>query len=404
VTSASTGSARAEQLAGHDTIGVAVSGSRAEDLGADSPALEGHTMTLDALIARAEAGSVDIGEDSTVFLDEAGMADHQRLDDLTDLVERSGAKLVVIGDGQQLPAIGPGGMFDRVAEHTPTAELQDIYRTQDPDEQEAWQALRAGEPERAMAHYQEQGRLHFEDTREQAAEAAVQRWHALAQEHGIDNVALIADASNQEIDRLNARAQHLRSENGELGEEELPLSSVHYGLHEGDKVAFTSQHHPDGEPRVENGTRGEITHLDREKNQATVALDSSDRKVTLGEEELDGLRLGYAEHVYRKQGATVDRAVALTGGWQTSKESSYVEATCAREGTDWFLARDELGTEGQDTDRIDRLSHEMRQTRAQTPSLAYQELSDPANKLNPTPTAPHHPGREHPDQDLERSR
>ena len=39
----------------------------------------------------------------------------------------------------------------------------------------------------------------------------------------------------------------------------------------------------------------------------------------------------YAQHVYRQQGATVDRSVVVTGGWQTSKESAYVEATRARE-------------------------------------------------------------------------
>jgi hypothetical protein len=56
------------------------------------------------------------------------------------------------------------------------------------------------------------------DTRDDAAENAVQAWAELASEHdGIRQVALIADASNQEIDRLNARAQHLRAGRGELG-------------------------------------------------------------------------------------------------------------------------------------------------------------------------------------------
>jgi hypothetical protein len=59
------------------------------------------------------------------------MADHKRLDMLTDLIERSGAKLLAVGDGKQLPSIGPGGMFDRLAQHAPTIELQDIHRTTD---------------------------------------------------------------------------------------------------------------------------------------------------------------------------------------------------------------------------------------------------------------------------------
>ena len=108
----------------------------------------------------------------------------------------------------------------------------------------------------------------------------------------------------------------------------------------------------------------------------TVTLDGSQRKVQLAGEHLDSLRLAYAQHVYRQQGATVERSVVLTGGWQTSKETAYVEATRARHGTDWFIARDDLGNEGQDAARITRLAQKMCNSRAQTPSLAHPERPD----------------------------
>ena len=367
--------ARAEQLAGRETLGIAVSGSTAERLGADSPALQEHTLTLDALIARANRGSIHVGPDTTVILDEAGMADHKRLDALTELVERTGAKLIAVGDGKQLPSIGPGGMFERLTQHAPVVELETIHRTKDPDEQKAWQALRAGEPERAMAHYQARGRLHLADTRDQAAENAVQTWAQLTEHHDIRQVALIADASNKEIDQLNARAQHLRAQRGELGPDELPLASVHYGLRQGDHVAFVAQHRPPGQARVENGTRGEVTDVSRDRT-VTLTLDGSGRTIRLAGEDVESLRLAYAQHVYRQQGATVDRAVVLTGGWQTSKETAYVQATRARHRTDWYLARDQLGEEGQDPERIGRLARRMSNSRLRTPSIDYREMPD----------------------------
>ncbi len=364
--------ARAEQAAGRETIGVAVSGSTAERLGADSPALAGQTLTLDSLVARANTGAIHVGRDTTVILDEAGMVDHKRLD---ELVERSGAKLIAVGDGKQLPSIGPGGMFDRLTDHAPSAELADIHRTKDPADQRAWQALRAGEPERAMAHYASRDQLHLSDTRDQAAEQAVQTWAALTDGCDIREVALIADAANTEIDRLNARAQHLRAERGELGHQEIPLPGVHYGLREGDLIAFTAQHRPPGQPRVENGTRGQVSAI--HERRVTVTIDGSQRRIQLAGEDLDSLRLAYAQHVYRQQGATVERSVVLTGGWQTSKETAYVKATRARTGTDWFIARDDLGNEGQDAARITRLAQKMCNSRAQTPSLAHPERLDP---------------------------
>jgi conjugative relaxase-like TrwC/TraI family protein len=367
--------ARAEKHAGHHTIGVAVSGSTAERLGETTPALTGRTSTIDALIARADAGTAKMGPNTTVFLDEAGMADHRRLDALTRLIEESGAKLVAVGDGKQLPSIGPGGMFDRLTTNARTAELADIHRTSDPEERQAWAALRRGEPERAMAHYQARGELFFNDTREQAGEAAVQRWAELTKSRDIRSVALIADSSNVEIDRLNARAQQLRIDRGELWGAEVQLPHQHYGLFEGDLIAFAAQHRIPGQARVENGTRGQVTRT--HEDGLTVLLDGSQREIKLAGKDLENVRLAYAQHVYCQQGATVDRSVVLTGGWQTNKESAYVQATRAREATEWFLARDELGLEGQDDRRVMRLAQQLRISRRQTPSLAHRELADP---------------------------
>lgn len=53
--------ARAEQHASRDVLGIAVSGSTAERLGEDSPALSGRTLTLDALVHRADTGAVNLG-------------------------------------------------------------------------------------------------------------------------------------------------------------------------------------------------------------------------------------------------------------------------------------------------------------------------------------------------------
>ncbi len=406
---------RAEQLAGRETFGVAVSWSTAERLGADSPALQGRTMALDSLIARAKAGDVDIGPDTTIVFDEAGMTDHARLDALTRLVERSGAKLVAVGDGKQLPSIGPGGMFDRLTSHVPTAELQAIHRTKDPAEQAAWHALRAGEPERALAHYASRGALHLADTRDEAAENAVQAWARLDSEnHDIRDIALIADASNQEIDRLNARAQHLRAQRGELGRREVPLPHMHYGIRRGDLIAFTRQHRPPGESRVENGSRGEITALDP-SGGVTIALDGSDRRVQLAARDLKSLRLAYAQHVYRQQGATVERAVVLTGSWQTSKETAYVEATRARQRTDWHIAREDLGPHGPDSERIARLAQRMGRSRAHIPSNTHREAPGPdwqptrdplhlGDHLPGVPLAAEIPGRDALDRDTDRGR
>ena len=367
--------ARAEQHAAKRTLGIAVSGSTAQRLGQDSPALAGHTLTLDALVSRVDRGQLAIGQDTTIYFDEAGMADTDRLDRLTEVVERTGTKLVTIGDAAQLASIGAGGMFDRLSAIAPSAELSNIRRTLDPAEQRAWADLRAGRSDRAMAHYQARGQLHMEDTRDEAVEQAAQNWAALTETLDPSEVALISDASNQEINRLNARAQHFRAERGELGDLEVPVPGVHYGVRRGDRVALIDQHYEPGAERIENGSGGEVLSIS-DAGEVLVEFDVTGRQRTLSGDDLGRVRLGYAQHIHRAQGATVTRTLVVTGGWQTSKEPAYVEASRARQGTEWYVSRQDLGVEGHDTDRIARLAQNMRRSHAQTPSLAHPELAD----------------------------
>ncbi len=167
------------------------------------------------------------------------MADTARLDQLTDMVERTGAKLVAIGDGAQLPSIGAGGMFDRLAEIAPSAELSDVRRTMDPAEQRAWADLRAGRSDRAMAHYlAKRTACTCSTPATRPSSKPYRAGHSSPRAHPISEVALISDASNKEIDRLNARAQHYRAQRGELGDLEVEIPGIHYGIRQGDRVAL----------------------------------------------------------------------------------------------------------------------------------------------------------------------
>jgi conjugative relaxase-like TrwC/TraI family protein len=365
--------ARAEQFSGRDTLGIAVSGSTAQRLGRDSSALATRTLTLDALVARVAAGRLRVDRDTTIYFDEAGMADTARLGDLTEMVEMTGAKLVLIGDEAQLPSIGAGGMFARLARAVPCVELSQVLRTRDVAEQRAWADLRAGRSDRALAHYLARGQLHLSATRSQAIEDAVRSWAQLTATLALDEVALLSDASNKEIARLNARAQHYRAERGELGETEVALPGVHYGLRSGDRIAMIDQHYSPGEQRIENGSQGEVLAVTPDGG-VLIEFDTAGQQRTLAGDELATLRLGYAQHIHRAQGATVARALIVTGGWQTSKEPSYVEASRSRDGTDWFVNREELGAEGHDGDRLERLAETMRRSRRQVPSLNHPEL------------------------------
>ncbi|HWY91093.1 MAG TPA: hypothetical protein VNY31_10520, partial [Solirubrobacteraceae bacterium] len=93
------------------------------------------------------------------------------------------------------------------------------------------------------------------------------------------------------------------------------------------------------------------------------------REVNVNTGDFGDVRLAYAQHVYKAQGRTVDQAFVLTGGWQTDRERAYVALTRARERTDIYVSRDDLGEQGMDTGAIERLADSIAQSHAQRPSI-----------------------------------
>jgi ATP-dependent exoDNAse (exonuclease V) alpha subunit len=366
--------AQAEQEAGRVVYGVAVAGRTAQRLGEASPALEGRTRTIDSFTAALDAGRLHVDQHTTVYVDEAGMGDTARLAPLVAAVDERGGRLIAIGDHRQLPAIGAGGMFEHAARRVPTAQLAEVRRTQDPATREAWRELRDGDPAKAMAHYYARGDLHFADTREQAVDRAAHRYDELARDLGHERVALMADASNVEIDTLNLRVQALRAERGELTPEAVEHPDG-YHLHGHDRVVWTKPMRLEGQgPRVENGQRGTITTADPDRGTLAVELDAG-RTVQLDADQLGGLRLAYAGHITREQGATVTQGIALTGGWQTSREGVYVQASRATDRMEFHVSREDLDSPD-DESRVQQLAARVDYSDAQTPSIS-QPLEDP---------------------------
>ena len=207
--------ARAWQVEGNEVIGTAVAGATAQRLREDANL--DRSFTTDGLIRAAENGRVHLDANTVVIMDEAGMADHDRLSQLAQLTARSKCKFLAVGDSAQLGAIGPGGLFKALEHRVPTAEVTEVHRARHEWERKAWEQVRTGEVGPALAQYQAHARLHIRDTRAQAAELMVAHWDERRTSTADGQAVMITDASNHERDRINAIAQRCREQAGELG-------------------------------------------------------------------------------------------------------------------------------------------------------------------------------------------
>ncbi len=77
-------------------IGTAIAGSRAQQL-RDEAKLD-HAHTADGLINGIESGHIKLGPGTVVVMDEAGMADSDRLSRLVKLTADRESKLLLVGD------------------------------------------------------------------------------------------------------------------------------------------------------------------------------------------------------------------------------------------------------------------------------------------------------------------
>ena len=361
--------ARAWQLEGYEVIGAAVAGATAQRLKDDAGLDRSHTA--DGLCNSVEKGRIHLDSKTVVIVDEAGMADTERLARLAKLTAQSRSKLVLAGDATQLSPIGAGGLFKELEGRVPTAELSEVHRAHHEWERRAWEQVRAGQPGPALASYRARDRLHIHDTRAQAAEAMVEGWDKARQKLADGRVVMITDASNKERNQINAMAQERRAAAGELGSHCVELPGKPYGLAAGDEVIFTAQFQIPGGRRVENGITGTVVDTSRRANKVTIRTNEREpREVKVDTAKFSDLSLGYAVHVHKGQGITAEASGVLMGGWQTDKERAYVALSRAREQTQIYVSREDLGEAGMDVGAIERLAERLRRSGAQEASVS----------------------------------
>jgi conjugative relaxase-like TrwC/TraI family protein len=386
--------ARAWQLEGVEVIGTAIAGATAQRL-RDEARLD-RAYTADGLIKGLANGCIRIGANTVIVFDEAAMADHYRLAPLVALAARHGARLLLVGDAAQISAIGPGGLFPALEGRVPTAELTEVFRANHEWERRAWEQIRAGEPGPALVAYQSHDRLHITDTRAEAAEAMVENWNQTRKTIP-GQAVMVTDASNLERDQMNAMAQQHRVQAGELGAHQVELPGKPYALRAGDEIIFTAKFPVPGKARVENGITGTVIATSRTEQGVTIRTHEHEpRDVRVNTEEFSELSLGYATHITKGQGITTETSGVLIGGWQTDKEHAYVTLSRAREQTQIYVSREDLGEMGLDVGAVERLAEKLRRSRAQEATIT-KEIAEKTTKRQQSqerqPTAERQPDR-----------
>jgi len=372
--------ATAHRESGHRVIALAAAGETAvrlqEQTGAD------RSWTIDGYILGVNSGHIRPAPNDVVLVDEGALVETMRW---RDLLRATGDSTVIgAGDAQQLPSIEAGGIWTVLERELGVQRLAENHRAHEQWAADAWSALRDGRSAEALAEFEERGQIVVADTRVQARDEAVEIWNRVRHQPTIDgnspSTLLLTDGSNREVDDLNRAAQERRLESGELGDQFVTVIAPHRSgtswreeqMHRGDEIVLQRRVADiEGNTLARNGTIGRIAGVDEASKRVEVEL-SGGTSLSLEGEDTAAVRLGYARHVYSAQGTTVDRAIVVTGGWQTGRESSYVGVSRAREESYVVTDLSSLGLgEADRKDAISTLAERMGESRAKSSSLEF---------------------------------
>ncbi|WP_246321913.1 ATP-dependent DNA helicase [Nocardioides panzhihuensis] len=264
-----------------------------------------------------------------LVVDEAGMLDQDAAVALVKIADVTGARLALVGDRHQLPAVGRGGVLDLACRYAGGhVDLDGVRRFADPEYARISLAMRAGRRSEAVFdRLLARGEIvvHASEVEQVAALAEA----AASTDEG---VAVVADTRDQ-VARINGLAH--RSRAAVLDPSGRFMTRSGERIEVGDRVA-TRRNDPDAD--VANRETWTVRQTDRDG----VVLDGrAGRRRVSWDYAREHLDLACATTAYGVQGETVSVAHVAVGT-HTSASSAYVGMTRGRDRNVAHLVADSI--------------------------------------------------------------
>ncbi len=260
-----------------------------------------------------------IDSSTLVVIDEAGMADTLSLDAAVAFILERGGSVRLIGDDQQLSAIGAGGVLRDIQATHGALQLTELVRFKDPAEGAASLALREGKTE-ALGFYLDRDRVHVGDLATMT-EDVFAAWQADRAE-GLD--AIMLAPTRDLVSELNQQARAHRLDGvdpAEVGPTRRLADGNEASVgeliitRENDRRLRTS-----ATDWVKNGDRWSVLEI-HDGGDLTVQHTRHGRTVRLpGGYVAKATELGYACTVHTAQGVTADSMHGLATGTESRQQ------------------------------------------------------------------------------------
>src|SRR5215211_6631742 len=317
---------------GYTVRGAALSGIAAESLEGGSGI---SSRTLASLEHAWGQGRDQLTSRDVLVIDEAGLVGSRQLERVLSHAAEAGAKVVLVGDPEQLQAIEAGAAFRALFERHGAAEITQVRRQHQAWQREATKELATERTAAALERYEQAGMVHAHATQDEAKAALVAGWDVVRRAKPERSQVILASTRADGRD-LNERARAKVRASGVLGADRtVTTERGERTFAAGDRVMFLRNERSLG---VKNGTLGTLERI--ESSSLTVRLDDQ-RAVRFDLKDYAHVDHGYAATIHKAQGVTVDRAHVLASSFM-DRHAAYVGLTRHREGMELHWAREDV--------------------------------------------------------------
>lgn len=317
------------EMAGYRVVGGALAGKAAEGLEKEA-GIKSRTLASWELRWNRRRDALD---GKTIFvMDEAGMVASRQMAGFVDAVVRAGAKIVLVGDPEQLQPIEAGAAFRAIVNRIGYAELETIYRQREDWMRKASLDLARGNVGQALAAYQGDGRVLGSRLKSEAVERLIADWN-----HDYDRTKtrLILAHLRRDVRMLNVKAREKLVERGIVGEGKIfKTADGERRFDVGDQIVFLKN---EGSLGLKNGMIGHVVEAQPNCIVAVVGEGNHRRQVTVEQRFYNNLDHGYATTIHKSQGATVDK-VKVLASLSLDRHLTYVAMTRHREDLQLYYA------------------------------------------------------------------
>lgn len=362
---------------GFTMYGTSTSGKATKGLAESINLRKGKFYNSAELIKLIEKKPDLFNDKSILVVDEAGMQDLTTSHKLITYCDKVGAKILLVGESEQLQAVGYGDSFKYIGERYGLTEVKDINRQYEDWQREMVEDFASGRSQKAVKTLYDKGDVVLTKTEEERLNQLVKDYVGMTTTEKkevnkrewkdgklrtwtetvettrelTEKEKLVVATTNMDVDKVN---NAIRAELKKIGKlpsdpKEQVIVQGKDGVERdfviGDRVIFSSKTKSDNADRlkVDTSTTGTITGFQLNKKNQPIALrimTDEGNIVFLNTNKELAIKHGFCSTVHKSQGDTKQKAQYYVSPTMNSLHLAYVAMSRHREQVKMYLSEE----------------------------------------------------------------